>query len=34
MRKKRNDPVKIVLGIAVGLSMSFYAMKKYNKGIF
>jgi len=26
--------VVAVLGIAVGLSMSFYAMKKYNKGIF
>ena len=26
--------VVAVLGIAVGLCMSFYAMKKYNKGIF
>ncbi|MBE6556731.1 MAG: hypothetical protein E7664_03180 [Ruminococcaceae bacterium] len=26
--------VVAVLGIAVGLSISFYAMKKYNKGIF
>ena len=24
----------MIVGIAVGLGMSFYAMKKYNKGIF